>query len=370
MKQLFVAALTSTAAVCSWGQSSVSLSGTVDVGYSNLRSDGGGHVSKINSGNISTSKLIMRGTEDLGGGLSAGFWLEGGFFADTGEGFASNTNNTPAGTGGGVAGRQGLTFNRRATVSLIGSWGEIRLGRDYTPTFWNQGVFDPFGTLGVAQVTNLALANTTSTSVRASNTVGYFSPGCSSTTCTGIYGQLMYAAGEQASSSTTPDDGNYIGGRIGYGAGPINVAYADGKTWNAAGGNFRQWSIGGSYDFGVAKLIVLAGANSNGTRGAATPGATRARYEMLGGLVPVGVNEIRFSYTQARYDNATGSAARQFGLGVVHNMSKRTALYATAARLTNRNGITGGPTFTIAGAPAVRLNGSSTGFDVGLRHHF
>jgi predicted porin len=38
-------------------------------------------------------------------------------------------------------------------VSLSGGFGEVRLGRDYTPTFWNDTVFDPFGTNGVG--TNL-----------------------------------------------------------------------------------------------------------------------------------------------------------------------------------------------------------------------
>ena len=34
-------------------------------------------------------------------------------------------------------------------MSLSGGFGEIRLGRDYTPSFWNDTVFDPFGTVGV-----------------------------------------------------------------------------------------------------------------------------------------------------------------------------------------------------------------------------
>jgi predicted porin len=361
----------STAALGAWAQNSVVLSGTMDMGYNRYRSDGSGSVNKFNSGNLSTSKLIIRGTEDLGGGLGAGFWLEAGIFADDGEGYATNTNNTPSGTGLPSAGRQGLTFNRRATVSLMGPWGEVRLGRDYAPTFWNQGVFDPFGTLGAAQATNLILGNTTSTSVRASNTIGYFTPGCSTTVCKGFYGQVMYAAGEQLSSSLHPDDGNYFGGRVGYAAGPFNVAIAAGRTDNDVQGDFKQWNVGGSYDFGAAKLLALAGVNSNGVRGAATAGATRLRYEMIGATIPVSVHEVRLSYTQAKYDNAAGTGARQLGLGYVHNLSKRTALYATASRLVNRNGVAGGPAFTISGAPAVtQIDGSSTGFDLGLRHHF
>jgi hypothetical protein len=82
-----------------------------------------------NSG-YNSSRLGFRGTEDLGGGLAASFWLE-----------APITNDDGA---TGVS-----TFARRSTVSLSGGFGEVRLGRDYTPTFWNDTVFDPFGTNGV-----------------------------------------------------------------------------------------------------------------------------------------------------------------------------------------------------------------------------
>ncbi|MBS0426723.1 MAG: porin, partial [Proteobacteria bacterium] len=79
-----------------------------------------------NSG-YNTSRIGFRGTEDLGGGLAASFWLEAGISNDDGKKGIDN-------------------FNRRSTVSLSGGFGEVRLGRDYTPTFWNDTVFDPFGT--------------------------------------------------------------------------------------------------------------------------------------------------------------------------------------------------------------------------------
>lgn len=63
-----------------------------------------------NGGN-SSSRLGFRGEEDLGGGLKAGFWLEGGINVDDG------------GTG--------FKFDRRSTV--MGNFGEVRLGRDKTP---------------------------------------------------------------------------------------------------------------------------------------------------------------------------------------------------------------------------------------------
>ncbi len=83
--------------------------------------------------------------------MSASFWLEAGVNNDDGSGAATATNNQGGTTGGG-----GLTFNRRSTVSLAGGWGELRLGRDYTPQFWNLTIFDPFGTNGVGTTATLA----------------------------------------------------------------------------------------------------------------------------------------------------------------------------------------------------------------------
>ena len=128
---------------------------------------------------MSSSRLGFRGVEDLGGGLKASFWLEMGLAPDTGRSARGDW-------GSGTAQRNQLVFNRRSTVSLSNQWGELRLGRDYTATFWSWTVFDPFGTNGVGAATNLALGRTCQTAlagttygtlVRANNMVQYILPG-------------------------------------------------------------------------------------------------------------------------------------------------------------------------------------------------
>eukprot|EP01136_Pigoraptor_vietnamica_P019548 Opistho-1_new@67290 len=147
MKKSLVALAILAAAGVASAQSSVTLFGIVDAAYTHGSGNGVGSSDKnqlTNSG-YNSSRLGFRGTEDLGGGMSASFWLEAGVNNDNGSGGLTNTNNQATGaTGGG-----GLTFNRRSTVSLASGLGELRLGRDYTPQFWNQTVFDPFGTNGV-----------------------------------------------------------------------------------------------------------------------------------------------------------------------------------------------------------------------------
>src|SRR5438270_211671 len=84
---------------------------------------GSGSVSsktQLKGSGYNSSHFGMRGTEDLGGGLTANFALEAGVNNDNGSGQGTNTNNQPTGgTGGGA-----LTFNRQSWLSLAGNWGE------------------------------------------------------------------------------------------------------------------------------------------------------------------------------------------------------------------------------------------------------
>ena len=329
------------------------------------------------------SKLGFRGTEDLGGGLAASFWLEAPIKNDDGS--------------EGVA-----TFSRRSTVSLSGGFGEVRLGRDYTPTFWNNTVFDPFGTSGVG--TNLVQTATSAfgNPTRASNTIGYFLP----PNLGGFYGQLQYGFHEKdkyspgsAPGVATPPvinnsrTGRYVGGRLGYANGPLDVELAYGITTD--GDNYNSGTttkvntlnLGASYDFGPVKLF---GELSRAKRKIDIDGdffvrpAAVAPDKLNGWLVgvtaPVGAGLIRASYSAVKYktdDNnpyfdTPDKKANKLALGYVHNLSKRTALYATIARISNKNGAgytVGGPVF-YNNAANVFTPKTSTGYDFGIRHAF
>ncbi|SEF52452.1 Outer membrane protein (porin) [Variovorax sp. YR750] len=420
MKKSLVALAALAVAGVASAQSSVTLFGVVDAsisGYSNTARDNRATVFPnafgipvyLNQGSVKTSsrglansgynssRLGFRGTEDLGGGLAASFWLEAPISNDDGQ--------------------QGIaTFARRSTVSLSGGFGEIRLGRDYTPTFWNDTVFDPFGTNGVG--TNLiSTANTpfgnfgtpaastgaftnvgTSNYVRASNSIGYFLP----PNLGGFYGQVQYAFAEKTKYSSgiyTPDvansqrQGRYIGGRFGYANGPLDVALAYGSS--TVGDNYyagtttkvNTLNLGASYDFGPVKLFGELSKAKNKIDYEVTPLAGgRPDIDLTGYLlgvtVPVGAGLIRASWSHVKYDtnqpfnpfavNNADPKANKIALGYVHNLSKRTALYATIARVSNKNGAgltVGGPSFynNTAGAFTPK---SSTGYDFGIRHAF
>ena len=355
MKKSLIALAVLASAGAASAQSSVTLFGIVDATIQ--RVSNGGKTWRLTNSGYNSSRLGFRGTEDLGGGMSASFWLEAGLNNDDGQGAATNSNNQASGAGAGVAGRQGLTFNRRSTVSLAGPWGEWRMGRDYTPQFWNITVFDPFGTngTGTSQILNSIITGVTA--VRASNTIGYFAPG----NLGGFYGQAQMYFGENGSpSGAISKDGNGYGIRVGYANGPFNVAAATSKTKYAAG-NVKQTNIGGQWDFGMAKAMAQYETDKNG--------GTSGKGYLLGALVPVGAGEIRVAYSRYKVELGTNPTSKKLALGYVHNLSKRTALYTTFARVTNSGGATGSAQpGTGAGNPAA--NGSSTGFDFGVRHSF
>jgi len=350
-KSLIALAVLAAAAGSASAQSSVTLFGIVDATLAFGRGSVANRTQLTNSG-YNSSRLGFRGTEDLGGGMSASFWLEAGLTNDNGTGAGTNTNNQASGAAPAAAGGQGLTFNRRSTVSLSGGWGELRLGRDYTPQFWNLTVFDPFGTNGVGTTQTLNSIITGATAVRASNSIGYFLPG----NLGGFYGQIQHYRGENASGAVTSGDGTGTGIRVGFASGPFNVALATSRTDYFAG-DVHQTNLGGQWNFGVGKLQAHISRDENG--------AVDGRGWLLGGLFPVGAGEIRAAYSRYRTDVAGNPSTRKLALGYVHNLSKRTALYTTYARVKN----SGGAASALNGS-ATAVNGSSSGYDFGIRHAF
>ena len=354
---LALAALGAFAGAAS-AQSSVTMFGVVDLGVRTVSNDD--RVYGMSTDGMSSSRLGFRGVEDLGGGLKAGFWLEMGIAPDTGR---SNTNgNWGSGT------ENQLFFNRRSTVSLSNQWGELRLGRDYTATFWSWTVFDPFGTNGVGAATNLAiggdlqasLAGTTyGTLVRANNMVAYILP--AGQFGPGLYGQVQIAAGENSPGN------KFWGGRIGYAAGPFDIAGAYGQTDCldlACNIDLDNWNIGGSWNFGFMKLSGFFSDIS--AEGLGNKAGRQNWY--VGVSAPFGQWNFKASYggTNGK-DLLDNSDASQWAIGADYNLSKRTAVYATWSSINNDNPAA----FSVSpGWGRLSAGSNSTGGEIGIRHSF
>lgn len=318
-------------------QSSVTIFGTVDLSIAYSKAGGKSTTAMSQGSNIFPSRLGFRGVEDLGGGLSASFWLESALLPDSGE-------------------LQGALFHRRSTVSLAHQqYGELRLGRDYTPTFWNVSQFSPFGTVGPGGSSNTVEGwpfgmGGARIFARANNSIGYFLP----RGLGGFYGQVMRALDEGAQGTM------YGGARLGYAAGPLDVAAAYGQTPTPAG-RYKTASLGGTYDFGAAKLYANLLRQQ-------IPG-DRQDHLLAGVAVPVGVGVVKASLSRANRSGAgvDSDDATHVGLGYVHNLSKRTALYAMYGRVTNRGNAAYVVTDT---SPAASPGGPASGLQLGISHNF
>lgn len=339
-------------------QSSVTLFGTIDVA---LQRGSGSIASRTQlvSGATSTSNIGFRGVEDLGGGLSASFWLEAAVAADSGAGSPTSTNNQPSGTPASLGGAQGLTFNRRSTVSLAGPWGELRMGRDYSPAFYNRFRFDPWGNNGVGG-SQVAAASPVSSINRVSNQVAYWLPA----KLGGLYGVFAYQMGENPSNAgATKKDGSALGARLGWSAGPFDIAVAHQVTkyaTTATAGDFTSTNIGGSYNFGT--LTLMGGVYRDEVD--RTVGLT-GKGAQLGGIWSVGSGDVKAMYSHYKTNAAGNPEARKFSLGYAHKLSKRTLLYATYGHVRN----SGGASFAVGGS-TTGANQSSSGIDLGVKHTF
>ena len=356
---LALAVLGAFAGVAS-AQSSVTLYGTVDLNAKYVKNDGSNRRVSLSQDGVNSSQLGFRGIEDLGGGLRAGFVLLAGVNADTGS-----TN--------------AQFFNRRATVSLLGGFGEVRLGRDYTPTFWNTTFFDAFGTNGLGDSSNVKQI-VAADYVRANNTIAYHLP----SNIGGLYGQATVGAAEGTAA------GRYIGGRLGFAAGPFDIAAAySTERVNTGGFNvttvsgapvapaanaqaYKSANIGGSFNFGFAKVM--------GYYQQEKVLSYQDKIASVSLVVPLGQGEIKAGYDQGKLSGPINNKVKKAALGYVYNLSKRTALYSTAAIVDNgsrsRISLASVGTSTVGQAnsggaiAAPTLGGKSKGIEFGVRHFF
>jgi predicted porin len=341
-KYLLVSAMIAMSGIAG-AQSSVTVFGIVDATLRDVKNGSAGSLKSLSSGALSTNRLGFRGTENLGDGLQAGFWLEHGFNIDTG-----------------TQGDATRFWNRRSTVSLGSkSLGEVRLGRDYSPSYTAiASLIDPFGDNGLGAITTMVsgLGSGVLTITRADNLVSYFLPD----TLGGVFGQASVAPGENTVGA------KYAGGTLGWVGGNVRVVGSYAET-TITTDKYKQTMAGGSYDFGVARLSAeLYRAKYK---------VSRQRLYFVAVSVPVGPGIIKASYSSSDLSGpavpgqavADADDARRLALGYVHNLSKRTALYATVASIQNK----GASKVVLLGGPSgLKAGENSSGYEMGLRHSF
>ncbi|WP_059887838.1 porin [Burkholderia ubonensis] len=347
-----IAAIACAACVTARAQSrdaAIDFYGIVDVGIVHEAGAAAGAVTRQTGGVMSGSRWGLRGRENLGGGLSAVFTLEGGFLTHTG-----------------AAGQGGLLFGRQAYVGVDSArFGRLTFGRQYTTLAIAQVTMDPFGTGLAGTSANLISAGGHGGSNRMNNAIKYELP----KTPGRLYGEISYSLGGVPGSIVA---NSQFGASLGYNAGKLDtiVAYAGARNADGRGHDAREVFFGAKYDFDVATAYLNYVLN----RGAIVPGTVNHRSQdfLIGTSVRVGTDYVLASCIYKDDRTADRNDARQFALGYVHNLSKRTSLYASYAHIWNRASNTATSGFyrvwnaTDVGNPAA----GNSAFNLGINHRF
>jgi predicted porin len=302
-------------------QSSVQAYGLLDVSAGQFQAAGGAKDKSVQSGEMSTSYLGFKGSEDLGGGLSAKFAIESFLRADSGSAARFNGD---------------AFWARAANAGLAGSFGTVLLGRNTPALFVSTLLFNAFGdSFGFSpSIRHYYTSGTMSVSGDSgwNQSVSYLSPNFG-----GLSGQVQVAGNDAT-------NGRKVGGNVLYFGGAFSGTVAYQKVKAASANATTTWQLGGAYDFGAAKLFAQYGKITNDTLNVSNKLAD------AGVSVPVGKGKVLLQFGQ---DKANSGVKRTtVSGGYDYTLSKRADLYGVVMNDKLTNATTG------------------NSFALGIRHKF
>ncbi len=256
------------------------------------------------------SQFGFKGSEDLGGGLTASFVMELGY--ETSDAISGGLNN------------------RQSFVGLAGGFGSVNIGRQYSNIFLAACGNDIAGCPNMAGVTYLT-ATDNSQDVRRANAISYNLPSI----VPGVTIQVGKSYGEVTTTATSTNAGNGSFYTLGYSAGAIAATLASESRENE--GMFGGYSnaqaasttakrkttvTGLSYDAGMAKLFY---SNTKATIGTGT-----TKYSMTGINVPMGAASIGYQAGTGETKSIASTTTSKLKGSLVnfnYSLSKRTTAY-------------------------------------------
>ena len=361
----------------------VQLYGIVDtgVGYNHVDVDGlddGQDIDtfQMKSGQASGSRWGLKGTEDLGNGLTVGFILEDGFSSDTGA------DSAPM-------------FNRESSLFIEGGFGKLAMGRmgslNNGQSSWAKvGMINAFGTSDWGDY-SVQVGNVMSTAAQWDNMVAYQTPDFAGFKVYAQYGMGNTVENYDSVENESSSDRYYALGAT-YNNGPFAAYFAVDSI------NYASWSngtakapndvddsltvtLGGSYDFEAVKVYLGAQyfdevklSNFKGVIKAAGVGQSnkvKGYGISLTGDAPVLGGKAMFGigYTDAESADSEDKSADVelqryvVSVGYDYPFSKRTDVYAVASYMQDS-------WEDKSKAEKVDADPSAYTFYVGLRHRF
>lgn len=342
MKHHRIAALAAAAALTAGAAQAqnVTIAGRLDLGVQRV-DNGVTTDNRVDSGSYTASRLTVRGTEDLGGGLSALFFMESGIGADVGT--ASGGNRF---------------WNRGAYVGLSSTqFGTLTIGRQYVPIFWPFLFSDDTGPLRLhgystvqsIQRSNFFRVNASALGIAAGN--GTLASGANGIYSAGITSAfennlVLYKTpslgGLTLTGAVGAGERNADGGKV-YGA---NAEFRSGGLYLGAGWNqkrgvvaatgeeqkINEQVLGGMY--AVTSSVNLWG-NAHGWKFENGAADLTGHDFMVGASLRLPTGQLWVNYARKSVGDCTNCDSSGFGIGYHHLLSKRTELYVSYANVSN-----------------------------------
>jgi len=358
MKKTLVA-LAALASVSAFAQSSVTIDGYIDRGYTTTNNTNDAKDFKGVSSSAGTTTIGIKGVEDLGSGMKVGFSVNtdrndlGGLTSDgSAIGTASVTFLTASGN---VASQTGAFANSQSFLEFSSTeFGTVRLGTPNndivtnatsiaSPAF-STGIGSAYsssfsthngigtGTTGYSGIPTLVAVGTTGAGargIRQANTVKYISPNMN-----GIQVSYTNAEANSNSGTSTVDTVGVTETSLRYTNGPLDVMYntleykVGGGTAPLVGGltastSSRHNLLGASYlVMPSLKLHVGTGSSSASTSTIADTSSTQ-----MGVTYTMGQIDILAQTAKVNDRSTTNADRKMTGLGVNYNLSKTTRVY-------------------------------------------
>jgi GBP family porin len=294
----------------------VELYGILDAGIGYARQSGERSDVSVDSGASNDSRVGIRATETLRGGLKAKFQLESG--SDLDEGTWED---------------QDKIFDRAAWVGLEGAFGDVRLGRQ--PTFTYEWFTDesPFGT-DFRQASLATVFGYEEIGSRVDNAVFYTTP---------EFGGFQAGVGYSFNGEGPEEPGRnnrVLSVGLRYGSGPVTAAVTyerrrDADEDAAPGrADITNLSAGVTYDFDRLRLHAGYGRLQHRDFSRA---ASPEKAWLAGATVSLGDGELFVIYQRVtgRNENVFDVEGVRQGVALAYeySLSKRTTLYVYGSRL-------------------------------------
>ena len=355
----------------------------------------------VNRLSSNSSRLGVRGTESLGGGLNAIFQIESNVSGDTGNS-----------SGSGLASRE--TF-----VGLQGSWGKFTMGKFLEPNDDLHAIFGNAPTLLTSILSTADLwaqgresKGSGGFDARLGNSLRYDTPNMSGLTAAVAYstrdssGNADATAGCATGVGCAGDNGDHtselrhawvLGGNVIYANGPLNLGASYTRNHDVRGATLSDYDydLTGAYDFGTIMqgFGLRLGLVFERTHYETPTGDLKRDFWGASATIPVGGGKVYLFYGRA--GNGKGGAAdgetvgglvkgpetasKQWEISYSYSLSPRTLLYTGYVKLNNDcnakysfniNNYVINTSHSVSSPDGTACNGEPSGLVFGMVHFF